>query len=91
MGSVGDVVGELVAAAANTGLPAERNSERHPERARETGRRASRYARLFLPDDDTWPRFRARAVDASVSTARAVGLVVEHEARRLGWRPEAGR
>ncbi|MCA1842585.1 MAG: hypothetical protein LC792_05235 [Actinobacteria bacterium] len=92
------LVGDLVAEAADAGLPPERASERHSERRRQggvqaggRGRRASRYARLFLPDDDVWPRFRARAVDASVSIARAVGLVVEHEARRLGWRPEAGK
>jgi hypothetical protein len=96
--SLGEFVGDLVAAAAAAGLPPERRSERRTERAlpsgRTTGRvgrRASRYARLFLPDDETWPRFRAQAVDASVSTARAVGLVVEHEARRLGWRPETGK
>jgi hypothetical protein len=96
--ALGEDVGDLVAAAADAGLPPERSSERRTERALPThgttgrlGRRASRYARLFLPDDGTWPKFRARAVDASVSTARAVGLVVEHEARRLGWRPEAGK
>lgn len=48
------------------------------------GRQAKRYARLFV-DDDTWRAFRAAAVDAAVTTARAVGLVVEAEARRLGW------
>jgi hypothetical protein len=89
--AVGEVVGDLVAAAADAGIPPERTSERRSERAAGGGRRAARYARLFLPDDDTWPRFRARAVDASVSIARAVGLAVEHEAHRLGWRPEAGR
>ena len=96
--SLGEVVGDLVVAAADAGLPPERRSERRTDRALpadgtigRAGRRASRYARLFLPDDEAWPKFRAQAVDASVSTARAVGLVVEHEARRLGWRPEAGK
>jgi hypothetical protein len=89
--AVGEVVGDLVATAADAGIPPERTSERRSERSAASGRRAARYARLFLPDDDTWLRFRARAVDVSVSIARAVGLVVEHEARRLGWRPEAGR
>ena len=88
---VGEVVGDLVAGAADAGIPPERTSEHRSERSAASGRRAARYARLFLPDDDTWPRFRARAADASVSIARAVGLVVEQEARRLGWRPEAGR
>jgi hypothetical protein len=88
------LVGDLVAATA-AGLPPERKSERRTERGRKgvqaaggRGRRASRYARLFLPDDETWLRFRASAADASTSIARAVGLVVEHEAHRLGWRPE---
>lgn len=89
--AVGEVVGDLVASAADGGIPPERTSERWSERPAGGGRRAARYARLFLPDDDTWSRFRARAVDASVSIARAVGLVVEDEARRRGWRPEAGR
>lgn len=89
--AVGEVIGDLVATAAAAGLPTERDPERRSERRSSGGRRAARYARLFLPDDDTWPRFRARAVDASVSIARAVGLVVEHEARRLGWRPETER
>jgi hypothetical protein len=89
--AVGAVVGDLVAKAADAGLPAERDSERRSERGSSHGRRAARYARLFLPDDDTWPRFRAQAVHASMSIARAVGLVVEQEAWRLGWRPEIGR
>jgi len=96
--TLGKLVGDLVAEAADAGLPPDRASERRSERRQGSvqlagglGRRASRYARLFLPDDDVWPRFRARAVDASVSIARAVGVVVEHEAHRLGWRPEAGK
>lgn len=90
--TIGRLVGDLVAAAAAAGLPSERHSERRRSNVQitgERGRRASRSARLFLPDDDTWARFRACAVDESVSIARAVGLVVEHEARRHGWRPEA--
>jgi hypothetical protein len=89
--AVGAVVGDLIARAADDGLPAERNPERRSERRSSAGRRAARYARLFLPDDDTWPRFRAQAMAAPVSIARAVGLVVEQEARRLGWRPETER
>jgi hypothetical protein len=88
---VGAVVGDLVARAADAGVPAERDSERRSERRTSDGRRAARYARLFLPDDDTWFRFRAQAVAVSVSIARAVGLVVEQEARRLGWRPGTER
>lgn len=89
--TVGEAVGDLVARAADAGIPTERDPERRSERRSSGGRRAERYARLFLPDADVWPSFRVRAIDASVSIARAVGLVVEHEARRLGWRPEAGR
>lgn len=51
---------------------------------------AHRFARLFV-DDETWRAFRARAVEAEVTVARLVGLVVESEARRVGWRPEVDR
>lgn len=83
---VGDVVGLLVKTAVEGGLSPQRPrvSPRRPS----AGRRANRFARLLGVDDETWARFRALAVDARVSTARAVGLVVEHEAWRLGWRPE---
>jgi hypothetical protein len=52
-----------------------------------SGRRANRFVRLLDVDDDHWLTFRARAVNADVTTARLLGLIVEAEARRLGWRP----
>lgn len=45
-----------------------------------------RFARLFV-DDETWLRFRERAVEEELGVARFVGIVVEDEARVLGWRP----
>jgi hypothetical protein len=77
--TVAAAVGALATDAVTSGIPGH-------ERAGgdQVGRRAQRYARLFI-DDDTWTAFRAAAVDAAVSTARAVGLVVEAEARTLGW------
>lgn len=45
-----------------------------------------RFARLFV-DDDTWSRFRTQAAQREVPVARLVGIVVEDEARMLGWRP----
>lgn len=93
--TVSEAVGRLVAAAAESGVPAEPavfGSPGSAEGVRErlAGRRAARFARLFV-DDDTWGRFRGTAVDAAVSTARAVGLVVEAEARRLGWSQPDGQ
>lgn len=49
-----------------------------------------RFARLFIEDDD-WLDVRERAVRLDVSTARLVGLIVEAEARRVGWKPEVER
>jgi len=80
---VGRAVAALVSSSVDDGIPA---AGRAATRAGQTGRRARRFARLFL-DDDTWARLRARALDADVTSARAIGLVVEAEARSLGWRP----
>jgi hypothetical protein len=46
-----------------------------------------RFARLVRVDIETWTLFRLTAFDAHVTTTRILGLVVEREARRLGWRP----
>ncbi len=46
-----------------------------------------RFVRLVRVDVDTWTAFRSMAFDAHVTTTRMVGVLVEHEARRLGWRP----
>lgn len=88
---VGDVVGLLVKTAVDKGLPPQREPQRDPQRPRSQGRRAGRFARLLGVDDKTWLEFRALAIDAHVSTARAVGLVVEADARELGWGPERDR
>jgi hypothetical protein len=47
------------------------------------------FIRLIGLDVETWTTFRAMALDAHVTSTRMVGLVVEAEARRLGWRPSA--
>ena len=79
--TVAAAVGALVAEAVTNGISTgDRDTSGDPT----VGRQAQRYARLFV-DDDTWATFRATAVDTAVTTARAVGLVVEAEARRLGW------
>jgi hypothetical protein len=46
-----------------------------------------RFARVVRVDVETWTSFRSMAFDAHVTTTRMLGLVVEREARRLGWRP----
>lgn len=50
-------------------------------------RGTQRFARLVRVDVETWTSFRSMAFDAHVTTTRMLGLVVEREARRLGWRP----
>ena len=79
--TVGALVTQAVTNSISAGEPAS-GDQTH-------GRQAQRYARLFI-DDNTWTAFRTAAVDAAVTTARAVGLVVEAEARRLGWSPTDG-
>lgn len=44
-----------------------------------------RFARLVLVDAETWTAFRSMAFDAHVTTTRMVGVLVEREARQLGW------
>jgi hypothetical protein len=83
--TVAAAVGALVAEAATVGISCENPAGTDQV----VGRQARRYARLFI-EDDKWTAFRAAAVDAAVTTARAVGLVVEAEARRLGWSPTDG-
>lgn len=84
--TVAAAVGALLTDAVTSGIPA---CDRDAGGDQTVGRQAQRYARLFV-DDDTWTAFRAAVVDAAVTTARAVGLVVEAEARRLGWSPTDG-
>lgn len=55
----------------------ERDAERGTDRAREPGRRADQFARLKLISPQVWAAFRMAAVDAAVTTARAVGLAIE--------------
>ena len=76
--SVGYLVSRLVAdAVRHSKLP------RVPQDARGV---TPRFARLVRLDVDTWTTFRSMAFDAHVTTTRMVGVLVEHEARRLGWR-----
>ena len=79
--TVAAAVGALLTEAVTNSIP---TGDRGASDDQTVGRQAQRYARLFV-DDATWTAFRAAAVDAAVTTARAVGLVVEAEARRLGW------
>ncbi len=44
-----------------------------------------RQIRLIGLDVETWTSFRSMAFDAHVTATRALGAVVEREARRLGW------
>ena len=76
--SVGYLAGQLVIdAVRHNKLP----------RARDEGRCATqRFARLVLLDAETWTAFRSMAFDAHVTSTRMVGVLVETEARRLGWR-----
>lgn len=78
--AIGRAVGDLVTEAGDCDLTGHRD-----------GHHARRFARLFLDDEDAWPQFRSRATAAGLTVARAVGVVVEIEAMRLGWRPEDGR
>lgn len=45
-----------------------------------------RFVRLVRVDVDMWTAFRVMAFDAHATTTRMVGVLVEHEARRLGRR-----
>ncbi len=52
--------------------------------------RAKRFARLFIQDPD-WLLLRADAEELAITVALLIGLTVEAEAIRLGWRPEDAR
>ena len=88
--TVAAVVGTLVAQSldGSVQLPVQTCTESRPS-APGAGPRPSperRFARLFI-DDEAWLRFRERAVELDISTARLIGLVIENEARVRGWRP----
>lgn len=85
--AIAAAIGQLVADSAERGLTPAHRALCRPAQPTARGRRAQRFARLFV-NDDTWSAFRALAVDAHISTARLLGIVVEVEAHRLGWRPE---
>lgn len=61
-----------------------------PKRSHTSARVARRHARLFI-DDDQWTEVRATAVTRGVTVARLIGVIVEREAKRLGWTPESSR
>lgn len=76
--SVGYLAGRLIAdAVRHSKLPRVEHDERCV---------TQRFARLVRLDIDTWTTFRTMAFDAHVTTTRMVGVLVEHDARRLGWR-----
>jgi hypothetical protein len=72
---VADVVGELL----TRPLPDPTDDVVVPQR---------RFARLFI-DDDRWKELRTEAVRRSMIISRLIGIVVEHEAKQLGWTAEA--
>lgn len=78
--TVGALVGSLVLQFTDAGAPPPHSSVRTSEH---------RFARLCV-DDERWATFRGIAIDTHVSTSRLVGLVVEAEAVRLGWRVPGG-
>ena len=88
--TVAGAIGRLVADAGARGLTPAHRALCRPAQPSARGRRAQRFTRLFV-DDDAWSAFRVLAIDAHMSTARLLGIVVEVEAHSLGWRPEAGR
>jgi len=68
---VADVVGELL----TRPLPEPTDEVVVPQR---------RFARLFI-DDERWKELRTEAVSRSMIISRLIGVVVEHEAKQLGW------
>jgi hypothetical protein len=78
--SVGYLVGQLVAdAVSHSALPRGVRDDRCA---------TQRFIRLIALDVETWTTFKAMALDAHVTSTRMVGALVEHEARRRGWRAE---
>ncbi len=77
------VLGMAVEKAVSRGLEVERTAERFAERGMLSGRRAQHFARLRLVDARVWREFREDAVDADVSTARAVGIAIEQHVAYL--------
>lgn len=88
--AVAGAIGQLVTEVVERGLTPAHRSLCRPAQPSARGRRAQRFARLFV-DNETWSTFRSLAVDAHMSTARLLGIVVEVEAHGLGWRPEVDR
>ncbi len=78
--TVGAMVGGLVVQFTDAGVAPSHSSVRTAEH---------RFARLCV-DDERWATLRGIAIDSHVSAARLVGLVVEAEAVRLGWRTPRG-
>jgi hypothetical protein len=75
------VVGQLVTEAVDQPIVGQRSGQPGPSPAP-----TRRFARLFV-GDDVWRAFRVTVAGADLSAARAVGLLVEREARGLGWVP----
>lgn len=88
--AVAEAVAQLVIEAIEHGVRPQHRALFRPEQPSVRGRRAQRFARLFV-DDETWCAFRSLAIDSGVTTARLLGVVVEVEAHRLGWRKESER
>ena len=88
--AVSGAIGQLVTDVVESGPRSAHRALCRPAQPSARGRRAQRFARLSVADE-TWSAFRALAVDAHASTARLLGIVVEVEAHKLGWRPEVDR
>ncbi|MCW2750498.1 MAG: hypothetical protein JWR83_1608 [Aeromicrobium sp.] len=61
-----------------------------PRRSHGSAHVERRFARLFV-DDARWTELRALAVERGIPITRLVGIVIEREAKRLGWTPGVGR
>lgn len=91
---LGWLIGYAVERALQTGLDepsfVERVVERGGEARDRAGRRGRQFARLQLISASVWTAFRVLAVDAAVTTARAVGIAIEQliEARRADAKVE---
>jgi|GEM_PF-6218174 len=87
---VARVLTRLVFSAIDAGIPVEDAIIAVDERATE-GRRATTFARVEVLSDDDWARFKAEAIDAGVTVARALGICAEFAVAELRRQTAAQR